>query len=486
MGLGADEQDAAAGAGMGRHKNTELIIISYLFVFMFLSLAGYLIYLNTAKHRELAENVYNTKQESSSDRVIRGDIVAEDGTRLAYSQTDYTGNESRVYPYGNIFAHIIGYATNGRSGLESLAGAELLSSHSSLLEQLKNTDSSQKPQGDTVVVTLSPKLQQAAWYALGSYKGAVVVMEPGSGKILAMVSKPDFDPNTISENWDYLVQDSSDSVLLNRAVQGLYPPGSIFKILTTLALLRQDPQAAENFHINCEGAMQEGDVTITCYNQIVHGEETLRQAFANSCNTAFATIGLDLDNNRFRALAEEFLFNRALPITLPHSRSQFRLDNSASPELTMTTAIGQGDTLVTPLHMAMITSSVANGGIMMKPYVISSVMNAEQKVVSQTQPQIYDEVMSVEEAEILTQFMEATVLSGTGAALQNGGWYTAAGKTGSAEYEVNGEIGTHSWFVGFSNVEDPDIVIAVIAEDGGTGSETAVPIAKQIFDAYYS
>lgn len=486
MGLGSDEPEAEIEEESGRHRNTELVIISYLFVFMFLSLAGYLVYLNTAGHKELAENVYNTKQESGSDRVIRGDIVTEDGTRLAYSQIDYTGNESRVYPYGNIFAHIVGYAANGRSGLESLAGNELLSSHSSLLDQLKNTDTSTKPQGDSVVVTLKPKLQEAAWYALGSYKGAVVVMEPDSGKILAMVSKPDFDPNTIAENWEDLVQDSTGSVLLNRAVQGLYPPGSIFKILTTLALLREKPDAYETFRINCEGAMQEGDVTITCYNRIVHGEENLKQAFANSCNTAFATIGLELDKNRFHTLAEEFLFNRSLPFSLPHSRSQFRLDSSSGPELTMTTAIGQGDTLVTPLHMAMITSAVANGGIMMKPYVISGVVNAEQKTVSQTQPQIYDEMMSVEEAEILTQFMEATVLSGTGAALQNGGWYTAAGKTGSAEYEANGEMGTHSWFVGFSNVEDPDIVVAVIAEDGGTGSETAVPIARQIFDAYYS
>ena len=150
----------------------------------------------------------------------------------------------------------------------------------------------------------------------------------------------------------------------------------------------------------------------------------------------------------------------------------------------MTTAIGQGDTLVTPLHMAMITSAVANSGIMMKPYLISRVESTEGNLVSETKPEIYRELMSVSEAEILNEFMRGTVTSGTGSALS---WnsYSVAGKTGSAEYETNGSMGTHSWFVGFSNVDDPDIAVAIIAEDGGTGSSTAVPIAQQLFDAYY-
>jgi peptidoglycan glycosyltransferase len=134
--------------------------------------------------------------------------------------------------------------------------------------------------------------------------------------------------------------------------------------------------------------------------------------------------------------------------------------------------------------MALITATVANGGIMMKPYVVSRVESSDGNVIRETNPEIYDELMTLEEAEILSGYMHETVLTGTGTALS---WnsYSVAGKTGSAEYETGGVTGTHSWFVGFSNVDDPDIVVAVIAEDGGTGSSTAVPIAQSVFDAYY-
>ena len=458
--------------------------MAWLFTFLFFLLVGRVVYLDLFKREEMNTNVYNTKQDAASDRIIRGDIVTESGETLAYTTIDYTGNEVRSYPYSNIFAHLIGYATNGKSGLEATANSLLMSSHTSILSQIKNAADTEKEHGDTVVVTLDPVLQQAAWYALGDYKGAVVVMEPGSGKVLAMVSKPDFDPNTISYDWDYIVNDPSNSCLLNRAVQGLYPPGSTFKILTTLAYLREHGSDYRNFSFDCEGSVSRGNVTISCYDWTVHGPETLNQAFAWSCNTAFATIGLEVDNSEFKRLAESFLFNRSLPTELPCSDSVFRLSRDSSYGDQMTTAIGQGDTLVTPLHMAMITSTVANGGIMMKPYYISSVKAYDGSVVSETKPEIYDELMTIDEAQTITSFMEEVVTGGTATALS---WnsYSVAGKTGSAEYESGGVTGTHSWFVGFSNVEDPDIVVSVIAEDGGTGSSAAVPIAQQIFDAYY-
>ncbi len=453
-------------------------------MFLFLLMAGYLIWFNAIKRTEINENVYNTKQDTASDRIIRGSILTEDGTVLAYTDVDTMGNERRIYPEANVFAHVIGYATNGKSGLEATENNVLMDSNSSLWDKLRNVTDSDKVQGDSVVVTLSPKLQRAAYNALGSYKGAVVVMEPDSGRILAMVSKPDFDPNTISENWDAMVSDADGSALLNRAVQGLYPPGSTFKILTTLAYLRAHPNDYENFSIDCTGVLTQGETTITCYDSEQHGYEDLKAAFANSCNTAFSTIGLGLDNDSFRKLAEDFLFNSSLPTEIMHNKSSFTLDHNSSVEKEMTTAIGQGDTLVTPLHMAMITSTVANGGVMMRPYFVSGVQTYDGDKVSENKPRMYDQLMTVDEAEVLTSYMEATVTQGTGYGLRDTG-YSVAGKTGSAEYETGGEIGTHSWFVGFSGVDDPDIVVAVIAEDGGTGSSTAVPIARAIFDTYY-
>lgn len=469
-----------------RGRNTELAILTWIFSLLFVSLAGYMVWFNVSPRRtSLLNNAYNTKQDTSSDRIIRGPILTENGTVLASSQVDYTGNEVRTYPYANIFAHTVGYATNGKAGLEASCNSILMSSHSSLLNQLKNARDSQKVRGDSLIVTLRPDLQQAAYYALGGFNGAVVVMEPDSGKILAMVSRPDFDPNSIAWTWEDMVSDSSSSALLNRVCQGLYPPGSTFKILTALAYLRSTGGSYEDFLYDCTGILERDDVTITCYNSTVHGQETLRTAFANSCNTAFATIGLELDNTVFRRICEDFYFNKSLPVDLPHSQSVFALRKGSGEGDQMTTAIGQGETLVTPLHMAMITCAVANSGVLMKPYLVSRVESPEGNVVSETRPEIGSELMTIDEAETLSELMRATVTEGTGQALS---WnsYTVAGKTGSAEYDANGVTGTHSWFTGFSNVDDPDIVVTVIAEDGGTGSATAVPIAQQIFDAYYS
>lgn len=474
------EQEPEPVTGKGR--NTELGIVTYLFVFLFLMLIGYLSYINVFKAEELNSNAYNTKQDANMDKYIRGTILSADGNVLAETQVSESGEETRVYPYGNVFAHVIGYSCNGKAGLEASSNSTLLSSHASILSHL--TDDSEKTQGDSVVVTLNTAIQNAAYNALGSYNGAVIAMEPDTGKILAMVSKPDYDPNTIADIWEALITDENSSVLLNRATQGLYPPGSTFKILTTLAYMRQQPGGYRSFQYDCTSQLSVEDVTINCYNQTVHGQEDLSSAFAHSCNTAFASIGVSLDNKEFRSLCEEFLFNKSLPTTMQHSTSQFALDKDSSYGEQMTTAIGQGDTLVTPLHMALLTATVANGGILMKPYLVDRVQTYDGSVVSKTSPSKYKRLMTTDEARILGEYMEETVISGTATSLS---WYnfSVAGKTGSAEYVSNGYEGTHSWFVGYSNVEDPDLVVVVLAEDGGTGSETAVPIAAQVFQAYY-
>ncbi len=477
------EQEPEPVTGKGR--NTELGIVTYTFVFLFLIMIGYLVYLNVWKADELNSNAYNTKQDANTDKYIRGSILSADGSVLAETQVSESGEETRVYPYANIFSHIVGYASNGKAGLEATCNSDLLDSHASVLTQIRDEEENRKQQGDSVVLTLNAKLQESAYYALGSYNGAVVALEPDTGKILAMVSKPDYDPNQIESLWESIVTDTSSSVLLNRATQGLYPPGSTFKILTTLAYMRQQPSEYGKFQYDCTSQFTVEDVTINCYNNSVHGQEDLKGALSHSCNTAYAKIGTELDNEEFRSLCEEFLFNRSLPTTMQHSTSQFNLDSSSSYGEQMTTAIGQGETLVTPLHMALITATVANGGIMMKPYCVDHIQTYDGNTVSKNSPAKYKRLMTTEEARILTEYMTATVTEGTATAL---GWYgfTAAGKTGSAEYVSNGKEGTHSWFVGFSNVDDPDLVVAVIAENGGTGSQTAVPIAAQIFQTYYS
>lgn len=469
-----------------KSKNRDLIKASYFFVCLFFSLAVYLGYLNIYKAEDINSNSHNTKQESKEEEIIRGSIYSSDGEILAGTNVDAEGNETRLYPFENVFAHVVGYYTNGKSGIESISNYELTSSHASILKQIENETQNVKVRGDSVVLTLDSRLQQACYDALGYYEGAVVVMEPSTGKILAMVSKPDFNPNTISTDWESLVSDSTNSSLFNRATQGQYPPGSTFKILTTLAYIREHPDDYDSYHYNCTGSISREDVTITCYGGSVHGSEDLAESFLHSCNGSFANIGLELDNQDFKEICEDFGFNSDLPISLPSSQSLFKLGEHASYGEEMMTAIGQGETVVSPLQMAMVTCAVANGGVMMEPYLIDRIETYDGDLVKQYKGSKYKEPMTAEEAGILADFMTRTVEEGTASAL-SGQSYTAAGKTGSAEYEISEEQkSTHSWFVGYSNVSNPDIVVSVIAEDGGSGSETAVPIAKSIFDAYYT
>ena len=479
-----DLTDHSTALPSGRKHNTELSIVTWIFVILFMMLIGRIVYILVAESDSLRSNINNTKADSNSENVIRGDIITGEGTLLATTLLDEYGNQTRSYPFDNVFAHVIGYASNGKSGLEAEENYDLLTSHASLLKQIQAGENGEKIQGDRLVVSLNPKLQQAAYYALGSYRGAVVVMEPDSGRILALVSKPDFNPNTIGSEWETLSADTASSPLLNRATQGLYPPGSTFKMITSLAYLRAHPKDYAQFSWNCQGALTQGDVTITCYGDQMHGQEDLASAFANSCNTAFAQIGLDLDNAELRKTAEDFLFNRSLPTRLPSSQSVFSLKKDSSAGEQMTTAIGQGDTLVSPLHMALITSTIANGGVMMKPSLVDRIETSDGTLVKEFDPEIFRKIMTPEEASILTEYMTGTVTGGTAAALSGNG-YTVAGKTGSAEYETGETTGTHSWFCGFAETGEPHIAIAVIAEDGGTGSSTAVPIAKQILDTFF-
>ena len=206
---------------------------------LFIAMMGYMAYFNVAESQEVIRSPYNKRQDSFADRVIRGKILDHSGNVLAQTSVAEDGSETREYPYGNMFAHVVGYADQGKSGIESLANFELLTSNAFFLEKIQKEFQGEKNVGDNVVTTLDADLQEAAYDALGSQKGAVVVMEPSTGKILAMVSKPDFSPGDVAENWDSLNSDEN-SALLNRATQGHYVPGSSFKLVTALEYMREN------------------------------------------------------------------------------------------------------------------------------------------------------------------------------------------------------------------------------------------------------
>ena len=449
-----------------------------LFIFMM----GYIVYFQMVRSKDIINSAYNTRQDAMADRVVRGQILDKDGNILAKTNVGEDGSESREYPYGNMYAHVIGYSTQGKAGLESVENFNLLTSNAFILERIFNELKDKKNIGDNVVTTLDTNLQEAAYDALGNNNGAVVVMEPGTGKILASVSKPDYDPNTVAVDWDSL-NTSEDSVLLNRAMQGQYAPGSTFKVVTTLEYMREYSDYS-NYNFYCESSFSHAGTTINCFQNESHGDEDLGASLANSCNASYSNIGLQLDIGKFKTTAEELLFNKKLPSVLGSSKSKFTLSKDDSDAQVMMTAIGQGDLQVSPYHMALITSAIANGGTLMKPYLVSSVNNYSGTEVLKNLPEKYGNLMTAAEAAQLTEYMKQTVEYGTASSL---GWrnYTVAGKTGTAEYSMD-KTKTHSWFIGFSNVDNPELVVSVIVESSDTAGTTATNVAGQIFDSYYN
>lgn len=477
-----NEQNETKKKKSKKPKNQEMLYVAYTFLGIFVCLIAYFIYFQTMVSSNVITSPYNKRQDTFADRVVRGDIVTSDDVVIATTNVAADGTETRVYPYNDLFAHAAGYASHGKTGIELLANYQLLTSHAYFLERFVNEVQEEKNMGDTVVTTLDFDLQQTAYDALGDYRGTVIAMEPSTGKVLAMVSKPDFNPNEIESNWKD-ISGSGSSVLVNRATQGLYPPGSVFKIVILLEYMREGNNL-EDWTYECTGSYTEDDVTINCYHGNSHGTVDLKTAFAKSCNGAFAKMGMEIDNVELMHTCNELLFNTDLPIALSSKQSSILLDEDAETGTVMQTAIGQATTEVTPMHMALLTSAIANGGNLMKPYLIDSVENYTGERVKKYMPSSYGKIMTAQEAEILTEYMTETVLSGTGSKLQSEA-YTAAGKTGTAEYSSD-KSKSHAWFVGFSNVESQDLVVCVLVEGAGAGSEYAVPIAKRMFDAYYA
>ena len=460
--------------------NKNILWFAYGVVGVFAAMGLYMGAFLQFQSEDVINNPYNARIAGMADRVVRGKLLADDGTVIAETVVGEDGKETRSYPYGELFAHVAGYSTMGKTGLESLVNFHLLSSHVNLMEKIIDELSGEKSTGDNVATTLNLRLQQTAWDALGDRRGAVIAMEPDTGKVLAMVSKPAFDPNTVEAEWDSLVNgDSKEARLLNRATQGLYPPGSTFKVITALEYMREHPGAYDGFHFSCDGIYEYENIRIQCYHKTAHGEEDFAASFANSCNGAFASLGLELDLDGLKGLSEQLLFNRDQPLSIPYKQSVYQMEADAEDWEIMQTAMGQGSTLMTPMHNLMLISAVANGGTLMKPYFIDRVENVGGQTIKKFMPSSAGSLMSAGDAGLLTEFLTDVVTEGTGSAVRTDA-YTVAGKTGSAEFETGKE--THAWFVGFAPAEDPKVAVCVLVEESGSGGQVAAPIARAIFD----
>lgn len=467
-------------------KNREIILLSLLFTGIFIGMISYLCVYVRDNEQDLLNNSYNARQAILASENTRGTIFDRNGEKLAYTESN--GEiENRVYPYTNLFSHVVGYSTKGKTGIESLANYYLINSDIPLSEKVENDLAQKKNPGNEVHTTLDANLQQVVYDSLGIYKSACVVTNVKTGEVLAMVSKPDFDPNTVVQDWDKFVEEEqtkNSSVLLNRATQGLYPPGSTFKMITSLQYIREHDTSVEGYHYNCNGRFSHGNTSIQCYHGANHGSEDFYKAFAKSCNCAFSSIGVGLDRNAYGNTLNSLLFNTDLPLDINYSKSILEVDDSVSDDEMIQISIGQGKAQITPMHMNMITAAIANDGLLMKPRFINRVLSDNGSIVKTFSNESCGQILTKEESDILTELMIGVVNEGTATKLKTDA-YQAAGKTGSAEYNGVKED-SHAWFTGFAPADDPEIAVTIIIEGIGSGGDYAAPIAKRIFDAYFA
>lgn len=461
--------------------NKQSIVATVVFSTIFVAMIIFYLHFIFAQSETVVNNPYNKRIDTQGANVVRGTIYSREGKALAYTDTNGTErklkDDTRVYPYGKAFAHVIGITSHGKYGLEKQYNYQLLSSQTSAFQKILNDFSNTMEYGCNVYTTYNAKLQKVAYDSLGDNNGAVFAMDPETGEILVSTSKPSYDPGKIDEIWDDMNNDSNDSRLVSRATQGKYIPGSIFKIVTTLAYMRQDSNY-DNFKYTCYGS----DYSIKCFNGNAHYSEDLTHAFAYSCNSAFATIGNSLNVKRFRKTAKDLLFNEDLPLDMIYNSSRFRLNKKSTQFDITQTSIGQGETQVSPAHMCMIVSSIANDGVLMKPYQVSHIENSNGTIIEENDSKEFKKLMTKKEAVQLTKYMEAVCDYGTAKAMK-GTLYKAYGKTGTAELDKDDNI--NSWFVGFATYKGKKIAIAVVLEDIKQGSDTAVNSAKEIFDSYF-
>jgi peptidoglycan glycosyltransferase len=463
-------------------RNVPVLVITYFVIFIFIAMMVHLVKFVVRDSETTIANSYNKRQNLYAESVIKGKILSSDGEVLAETNVDDEGNETRYYPYANMFSQVVGYDSYGQSGLEMASNYYLLTSNQNIIYRVYHALTDNKDMGNNVVTTLDFNLQETAYNALGDNDGAIVVIEPSTGKIKAMVSKPDYNPNYIGEVIEDS-QSSDSSCLLNRVTQGLYPPGSTFKILTTLEYIRENPDYSQ-YSYECEAEGIFNDVSIHCYNYKVHGNVSLKDSLAYSCNTSFSNLGVTLNMDSLKSLCEDFLYNNDLPYDGYYSHSSYTMSSGVDKSLIPQTVIGQGETLITPLHNAMIMCAIANGGVLMKPYLIDSIENCDGNTVKKFSKNSYGRIITSSEAETLTDLMTAVTEYGTASSYFEGASYTIAGKTGTAEFNENKD--SHSWFVGFSNIDNPDIVVCVLVENASTTGASATSIARKIFDSYYN
>jgi penicillin-binding protein A len=481
--------------------NRQIRRVAVVVLVAFMALLAAPLYWQVLAAPRLTNDSRNTRVLIKEYGIERGPIVLADQTPVARSVRSRKRGDPlefvREYPQGRRYGMVTGFYSLvfGRTLAEQEFNSFLLGRAPEQFGQnVTDLLTARETPGGTLVLTLDRATQAAAEAALGGRKGAVVALDPRTGAVLAMTTFPRYDPNELSshdpeeirKNWDRLVKDP-DGPLLNRAAGALYPPGSTFKVVTAAAALEDGvsvnqplpsptvldvPQTSADIH-NFGGGSCGG------------GTLTMPEALAISCNTTFAALGLKVGDEKLAAEAEKFGFNKPSPYQLPAATSV--IPEHQDPPATAQSAIGQRDVRVSPLQMASVAATIANGGRRMAPFVAQQVVSDKGKVVKRFEGEDLGQAIPEQVAGDLRDMMLQVVERGTGSFAQIPG-LQVAGKTGTAQH-ARGKA-PHAWFIGFTASGDRSIAVAVVVEEGGdvgseaTGGHVAAPIAKRVMEAY--
>ena len=458
-------------------------------------------YVQVVKADNYREATGNSRVLTRSYEFPRGGIAlgAQGAVVVARStRTDGPLTYLRSYPAGPSYAHVSGYYSlvYGSTGIEK-ASDDVLSGRADELftRRLSDSVTGREPSGSSVVLTLDAAAQKAAWDGLAGKRGAAVALNPRTGEVLAMASRPSFDPSRLSSHrvddirayYDQLNKDR-EAPLLNRAINATYPPGSTFKVIVAAAALRAGRTPQTRIPSPTTLLLPQTTTPLRNFGGESCGDgqaSTLADAMRISCNTAFAQLGLDVGADALRQQAQAFGFGD------DSLRAPTRVDPSIYPdELTPPqvgqSAIGQYEVRATPLQMAMVAGAIGNSGRVMRPSLVREVRTPELARLPSPRPEELSKAVTPEVADALSQMMQAVVADGTATSAQIPG-VAVAGKTGTAQHAPG--KAPHAWFIGFAPAEDPQVAVAVVVEEGGdvgseaTGGRVAAPIARQMMRA---
>jgi peptidoglycan glycosyltransferase len=456
-------------------------------VVLFCALVVNLTWIMVVRAQWFQDRPENKRSIAKEMKIKRGDIVGYDGSVIAGTERR-SGYYYRDYPSGTFAPQLVGYDSlqYGRSGIESQLNDQLTGQASDLgVQNWVDKLLGRRPTGSNVKLTLVPAVQKVAQQQLQGKTGAIVVLDPKTGALIASASAPTYDPSHLDDRWATLSKDPT-APLLNRPTQGLYVPGSAFKVVTASAGLDDGTVTPETQFVDTGTYVVFGG-KVTNYGGEVYGPNNFTFALTASINTTFAKVGNTLGRKRLITGAQQYGFYKTPPLPLPAGEvvpsGRYGKNGLLSPDAFMDpldvawAACGQEKLLATPLQMALVAGGVANGGRVMKPYYTQEIVTPDGQVVSKAQPEQWLVATKALTASQLNTMMQNVVNAGTGtqAALEG---IQVAGKTGTAE---KGDGTNLAWFIGFAPANDPQVAFAIVIEDTqSTGGEVAAPIAAAI------